>query len=647
MPDTLTRPTVRVLLVEDDADDVLITQRLLQKALAIDPQVTWVATFEEGLDAVRDKMHDVALVDYQLGPHTGLELLKQAGGAASPTPIILLTGQGDHRIDLEAMASGAADYMVKGQVDADGLERAVRYTLERRRVEDQLRARKARLREQATLLEKANDAVMACNLDGRVSYWNQRAAAMTGWTIAEIQQQGIGDLLYEEAAGTLDAVLKAVRRRGEWSGELHLRTRTGPDKIVESRWTLVHDEQGHPTTILVLNTDVTEQRALHSQFLRLQRMESIGRLVGGIAHDLGNLLVPISLGVRVMQQRFGEDERAARTLQMMQQSAQRGSNMVKQVLAFARGVEGEQVVMAPSDVIDEVEQITRETFPPNIEILYAVADDLGVILGDATQLQQVLLNLSVNARDAMPEGGTLSIEAANITITEEDARRNLEAAVGNYIRISVRDTGVGIPPDVVDNIFEPFFTTKDIGKGTGLGLSTVYSIVKSHGGFVSVHSEVGVGTVFHLYLPQTEKERAPVVADSEEKGHEGQGELILLVDDEPNLRAAIADMLTDARYRVVTAINGNDALQTLTGQTQTVAAVITDISMPEMDGRALIRALRARNVSIPILATSGRADHQVEEVMAAGATHFVAKPFAPEALLVLLRQVLDGDSPSS
>lgn len=647
MPDTLTRPVVQVLLVEDDADDVLITQRLLQKALAIDPQVTWVATFEEGLDAVRDKMHDVALVDYQLGPHTGLELLKQAGGAASPTPIILLTGQGDHRIDLEAMASGAADYMVKGQVDADGLERAVRYTLERRRVEDQLRARKARLREQATLLEKANDAVMACNLDGRVSYWNQRAAAMTGWTIAEIQQQGIGDLLYEEAAGTLDAVLQAVRERGEWSGELHLRTRTGPDKIVESRWTLVHDEQGHPTTILVLNTDVTEQRALHSQFLRLQRMESIGRLVGGIAHDLGNLLVPISLGVRVMQQRFGEDERAARTLQMMQQSAQRGSNMVKQVLAFARGVEGEQVVMAPSDVIDEVEQITRETFPPNIEILYAVADDLGVILGDATQLQQVLLNLSVNARDAMPEGGTLSLEAANITITEEDARRNLEAAVGNYVRISVRDTGVGIPPDVVDNIFEPFFTTKDIGKGTGLGLSTVYSIVKSHGGFVSVHSEVGAGTVFHLYLPQTEKERAPVVADSEEKGHEGQGELILLVDDEPNLRAAIADMLTDARYRVVTAINGNDALQTLTGQTQTVAAVITDISMPEMDGRALIRALRARNVSIPILATSGRADHQVEEVMAAGATHFVAKPFAPEALLVLLRQVLDGDSPSS
>lgn len=642
MPQSKERMPVRVLVVEDDADDVLITRRLLQKAIAIDPEVTWVSTYEEGLQAVQDAQHDVALVDYRLGPRTGLELLAETGGASSPTPIILLTGQGDHQVDLQAMAAGAADYMVKGQVDADSLERAVRYTLERRRVEEQLRDRKARLREQAMLLENANDAVMACDLEGNVSYSNRRAAVMTGWSVKDIQRKHIEDLLYARDTGTLDEVQRNVLIRREWSGELQLRTKSGPEKVVESRWTLVHDEDGNPTTLLVLNTDVTEQKTLETQFLRMQRMESIGRLVGGIAHDLGNLLVPIVLGVKVLQQRYGDDERAARTLKMMQQSAQRGSEMVKQVLAFARGVEGERVTVQPAEILDEVEQIIREIFPSNIEVTFSVDDDLGFVTGDATQLQQVLVNLSVNARDAMPEGGTLRIRATNATVSDMQAKMNLEASTGSYVRITVRDTGSGIPPDVLDKIFEPFFTTKEVGKGTGLGLSTVYSIVKSHAGFISVHSDVGSGTVFHVYLPRTDQAAPEEVPVETSQAQEGQGERILLVDDEPHLRSAVAEMLAEAHYFVDTAIDGQDALRQMAAQGDAIAAVITDISMPNMDGIALIEALRSRDFTLPIVATSGIADHHVDKILEAGANRFIAKPFSQEALLITLRQVLDG-----
>ncbi|HEX7071812.1 MAG TPA: ATP-binding protein, partial [Rhodothermales bacterium] len=430
-----------------------------------------------------------------------------------------------------------------------------------------------------------------------------------------------------------------VLEQGEWSGELRMRPRKGDELTLESRWTLVRDRLGEPRSVLVINTDITERKKLESQFLRSQRMESIGRLVGGIAHDLGNLLVPILLGVRVLSQRYKDDERTARTLDMIQKSAQRGSDMVKQVLAFARGVEGERVTVDVRQLIREVDRITVETFPSTIRVEVEIADDLWSVKGDATQLQQVLMNLCVNARDAMPDGGLLRIDAQNFYIDESLSRMNLEAKPGPHLKISVSDTGTGIPQDVLDKVFEPFFTTKTEGKGTGLGLSTVYSIVKSHGGFVGVYSEANHGTTFTIYIPASEKREAQPVRDRTELAP-GNGELILVVDDETNILETTREALEEVNYRVITASNGVEALELYRQHAGEVAAVITDLMMPEMDGITAIRKLKEERPALPIIAASGLTGTKARESVEAGALTCLSKPFTAEKLLGTLRDAL-------
>jgi signal transduction histidine kinase/ActR/RegA family two-component response regulator len=423
-----------------------------------------------------------------------------------------------------------------------------------------------------------------------------------------------------------------------------MRTKDGAEVVVESRWTLVRDADGAPDQVLVINTDITERKRLESQFLRSQRMESIGRLVGGIAHDLGNLLMPITLGVKVLRRRLDAvDDKIDQVLTMIQKSAERGGNMVEQVLAFARGVEGERVALQLDGIVDEIENITDETFPEAIAVETAVADDLPRVVGDATQIQQVLMNLCVNARDAMPEGGTLSITADAVELTEADAERTIDATPGRYVCLRVRDTGTGMPEDVMDKIFEPFFSTKEEGEGTGLGLSTAYSIVQSHDGFLDVDSEPGAGTTFWVYLPVTEDEteRRARPAEPEDGALRGDGETVLVVDDEEFILETTREALLDAGYRVRTAEGGAEALSTVADEP--IDVVVTDLRMPEMDGFDLIRTLRARHPNLPIVAASGVADGRTDEALDAGADAFLAKPFPAEKLQSTLHEVLHAD----
>jgi two-component system cell cycle sensor histidine kinase/response regulator CckA len=628
-----------ILLVEDDEDDYFITQALLSKTTGFEPRLHWARTYQQGLGALTSEEYDVCLVDYRLGADDGLQLLREANALGCRTPMILLTGQGDLEVDLKAMLAGASDYLVKGQIDAQLLERSIRYARERKRAEE-------RIREQAALLDEARDAISAYDLEGRVIYWNKGAERLTGWLADEMIGREADALLYDEGHDKLAGARREVLETGEWSGELLQRTKEGKELVVESRWTLVRDGAANPRSILVINTDVTERKRLESQFLRVQRMESIGRLVSGIAHDLGNLLVPILLGVKVLQQRYGDNEQAMRTLSMIHKSAQRGSDMVKQVLAFARGVEGERVALRPEQVVREVVKITEEAFPASVEVSHDVSEPLRTVMGDATQLQQVLMNLCVNARDAMPEGGRLTIVADNADIDEHYTRTNLEAQPGSYVRITVTDTGSGIPQDILDQVFEPFFTTKPSGKGTGLGLSTVYSIVKSHGGFINVQSDVGVGTTFAIHLPASaheqagepdDEEGAPAAMDS------GNGELILIVDDEDSILETAQAALESSGYRVLTARDSLEALSLLKHHQQEIDAVVTDIMMPEMDGLATIRALRKIREDLPVIAASGMGSDLSEDALAAGAHLFLSKPFTAEKLCAALQELLRRD----
>lgn len=624
---------IRVLIVDDDRDDLFITRRLLSKTRGLDCEIHDAYTFEEGLRAVQAQHFDVVLVDYRLGARSGLDMLRKVREEGYRMPLILLTGQGDHQVDMEAMAAGASDYLVKDEIDAHLLERSIRYARGRKRAED-------RIHEQAALLDKARDAISAHDLAGNVIYWNKGAERLTKLAVDEVTGRDVFSRLCADDDPLLAEAWETVKTEGEWSGELHFVDAQGEEVIVDSRWTLVRNDQGEPRSILVISTDITERKKLETQFLRTQRMESIGRLVGGIAHDLGNLLAPIILGVKVLQARL-EGEKVERTLDMIQKSAERGSEMVKQVLAFARGVEGERVVLNPAQIIQEVERITEETFPKSIEVETEIDEQsLWALVGDATQVQQVLVNLCVNARDAMPGGGQLEIAAENVAFDEADAQQNLEAEPGRFVCIAVHDNGTGIPAENLDKIFEPFYSTKASDDGTGLGLSTVYSIVKSHGGFIDVESDLGGGTSFYVYFPAAQPEQVAEPEQGEEPSflREGRGERVLVVDDEDFILEMMTEALAEEGYEVLTASHGREALDVF--DEHLVDAVITDLMMPKMDGVELIRLLKEQRPGVPVIAASALSGEKPEEAKQAGAQEFLPKPYTPNQLCAVIQAVI-------
>ncbi|HZO83894.1 MAG TPA: ATP-binding protein, partial [Verrucomicrobiae bacterium] len=495
-------------------------------------------------------------------------------------------------------------------------------------------------REKAELLDKAHDAIIVRDLDNRVVFWNKSAEKLYGWNRDEVLGKDMDKSLHRnEDIEPLRDVLGFVLAHGEWAGELRQVSKTGESIIVESRWSLVRDSEGLRKSILVINTNVTEQKRLEEQLLRAQRMESIGTLAGGIAHDLNNALTPILVSASFLKTR-SDDEAILQVVTNIENSATRAAKMVKQVLTFARGVEGERVPLNPKQLIAEIQKIAEETFLKQINIATEMADDLNAVIGDATQIHQVLLNLCVNARDAMPDGGKLTLAARNMVIEEAYRRMHLDAKPGTYVLISVSDTGTGIPPEIQEKIFEPFFTTKELGKGTGLGLSTVLAIVKSHGGFLNLYSEPGKGTRFDVYLPAHDAVE-PEIVKTEDHFPRGSGELILLVDDEAALREIIGNILETFGYRVITACDGNDALMKYAQHQSEIAAVFTDMMMPFMDGPAMIRSLRRFNPKARIIAATGLAtQNKIVEAKLLAVDAFVSKPYTAEKLLKVLQEVL-------
>jgi two-component system, cell cycle sensor histidine kinase and response regulator CckA len=504
---------------------------------------------------------------------------------------------------------------------------------ERKRAEEQIR-------EQAALLDQAQDAIMVRDLDQKILFWNKSAQHIYGWTAEEVVGKNVRDLIFKQRSEQFEAARQTVLEKGEWKGEMHQIRRNGSDIVVESRWTLVRDEKGEPKSILVINTDNTEKKRIEAQFLRAQRMESIGTLAGGIAHDLNNVLSPILMAIDMLQLKT-TDEASKKWLDVLRTNAERGGNMVRQVLSFARGVEGERVALQPKHLIKEIVKILRETLPKSIEISFQIPNDLWIISADATQMHQVLMNLGVNARDAMPEGGSLSIKAENVFVDENYARMHLEAKPGRFVTISVSDTGPGMSLEVQSRIFEPFFTTKEMTKGTGLGLSTALTIVKSHGGFINVYSEMHKGSQFTLYIPAVDMPGAIDSAALQTDLPLGHGELILVVDDEESIREITRGTLETFGYTVLTASDGTEALALYADKKNEIAAVLTDMVMPFMDGPATIRALQRMNPKVRIIAASGLgAGQRAGEGALEGVSVFLNKPYTAEKLLKTLAQVL-------
>lgn len=484
----------------------------------------------------------------------------------------------------------------------------------------------ARLREQASLLDKAQDAILVRDVEDRIVYWNRSAERLYGWTAAEAVGQPVRDLLYRDPAAFL-AATAATKSAGEWTGEIEQITRDGQVRIVEGHWTLVRDDQGTPTSVLAINTDITERKQLEQQYLRAQRLESIGTLAGGIAHDLNNVLAPIVMSIDLLRSGEKEPERLE-TLATIEESARRGADMVRQVLSFARGEDSRQVDVQVRPLIVDLAKIVRETFPRNIRIEEALDPDLRNLSADPTQLHQVLLNLLVNARDAMPDGGLIRIVASNLDIDAHYAAMNIDAREGGYVAIDVEDTGSGMPPDVLDRIFDPFFTTKEPGRGTGLGLSTSLAIVKRHGGFIRAYSVAGRGSRFRVYL----RAEAQAAGGSPEAPAldvpRGRGETVLVVDDEGPIRTIARQTLQALGYQVLLASDGVEGLDVYRQHQPDIALVLTDIMMPAMDGLAMVEALRELNPTAKVIGTSGLTTSAHAAGVTGGVAWFLPKPYS-------------------
>ncbi|MGK7937351.1 MAG: CBS domain-containing protein [Xenococcaceae cyanobacterium] len=501
----------------------------------------------------------------------------------------------------------------------------------------------AKIQEQAALIDITTDAIIVRGLDNQILFWNRGAEQLYGWKQEEALERDANELLDRESLTELNKIQQIVREKGEWQGELNQVTKAVKDLVVESRWTLVKDEAGNPQSYLVVNTDITEQKQLQNQFLRAQRLESLGTLAGGIAHDLNNILAPILGFAKLLPLKLPNvDEQTKEYFKIIETNAQRGSALVRQILTFARGLEGDRGTVQIRHLIAEIKQIIEETFPKVIELTISGPKNLWTVNGDINQLHQVLMNLAVNARDAMPNGGQLTIKGENFTVDAAYAQLHLDAQPGSYVLITVADTGVGLPAEIIDRIFEPFFTTKEPGRGTGLGLSTVIGIVKSHGGFVDVVSEKKRGTQFKVFLPASNT--AAIALEATEELPPGNGELILVVDDEPSILDVTKATLETYNYRVLTARNGIDAIALYTQNQAEISVVLMDLIMPEMSGLTAMRTLRKINPSVKLIANSGLAER--DKITAAeriGIKAFLSKPYTAENLLQQLKEVATVD----
>jgi len=497
-----------------------------------------------------------------------------------------------------------------------------------------------RIRSQAALLDITVDAIFVRDFSDRILYWNEGAHRMYGWTPAEAIGRMSHDLMVDNANFENARALHTVQSHDEWTGEVKQKSRDGREFTVHSRWTLMREPDGKPKAILIVNSDITEKKKLEAQLLRGQRLESIGTLASGLAHDLNNVLAPIMMAVQFIKDGT-EDEGMKACFQTLESCSRRGADIIRQVLMFARGVEGDRILLNPKHLIQEMQRIANETFPRSIEISTRISRQQCVLLGDATQIQQVIMNLCVNARDAMPQGGVLTIGLDKMDLDAAGVVIHPKAKPGSYVVISVKDTGTGIQPDLVDKIFDPFFTTKPLGQGTGLGLPTVMGIAENHGGFVNLETKMGAGSTFCVYIPIAPGDALGEKPHGGAEQARGNGELILVVDDEPSVRKLASAILSRHGYKTVTAAEGKEGIRMFEQHRQNIRLVVSDLMMPQLDGPGMLRGLRKIEPGLKCIIITGLGEeNRIVEAKAAGADVILNKPFTADQLLADVKELL-------
>lgn len=632
----MTLRTLHVLVVDDSERDAELILAALRQS-GFNPIHEQVNTADGMKKALQAGPWDVVLSDSSMPYFSGSAALKILREMQPETPFILVSGAIGEEAAVSIMKDGAVDYLLKDRLNRLGS--AVERAIQERLLRDQSRRAEQVIQKQAALLEQSHGAISAQDMQGRLLYWNRAATELYGWRREEVVDQEAAKLLYSSCLTQYQEIRQRVIELGQWSGEMTLVNRDGESLAVRSRWFLTRNSAGTPDAIFVVDQDVTEQKKIEASFLRTQRLENIGQLAGGIAHDLNNILSPIMMGLPLLREDLSS-ESSRNILDGLLASVKRGANIVKQVLMFARGTTGEKTPVQFRYLIKEMAKIMYETFPKPVSIHTDVPGDLWVVMGDSTQFHQVLLNLCVNARDAMPEGGNLILSARNKTLDEKQARQHPHAHAGDYVELSVKDTGGGIAAEHLERIFEPFFTTKG-ENGTGLGLSTVMGIVKSHQGFVEVESVPGIGTQFLIYLPAVKATVDEITAAGFRPTLQGHGEVILCVDDEESIRNVLRKLLEKNGYRVLMANHGVGALGLYEANRAEIELVLTDLQMPLKDGWQAIAEIRQLDPMLPIIAMSGCVNPEISNrAEDFGVTTVIEKPQGILDVLRIIQQIL-------
>ena len=501
------------------------------------------------------------------------------------------------------------------------------------------RARDAKIRQQAEMLDQVRDAIAVCDMDDRIISWNRGAQSLYGYAAEQVLGQNAIQLVFGNCREAWEVGREAMLKCGAHLAEISHVDPQGREHILEHRRSLIRDSDGRPVGQLLIHLDITARKQEEARQRRSQCMDSIGTLAGGVAHDLNNVLTPILMSAKLLKHGSTNQERL---LDVIATSAERGGQMLNRLLAFAGGEQGQRERIDVAEILSEAENILRHTLPKSIDVQVACAKSLHRVSGNSTELLQVVMNLAINVRDAMPDGGTLELRAENLDVDASQAANSDRLHAGPHALICVSDSGSGIHPEIVDRIFDPFFTTKPQGKGTGLGLATSLGIIRSHDGDITVDSELGRGSAFSIYLPEATAAQGPSIPSGTDDVSSGHHEMILLADDEPLIVETARATLEASGYRVATAGDGAQAVAYYRENFQSVDVVLLDVMMPGMDGFDTRDALRAVHPHVRIIASSGLRrpnEHRAERL--ADVDGFLSKPYSDEQLLRVVRNVLD------
>jgi two-component system, cell cycle sensor histidine kinase and response regulator CckA len=657
----------RILYVEHHSMDIELTLRHFAEA-APQFEMDVVQTCSDALARLaQPPAYDVALIDLRMPDMSGLDFAHEARNRCLPLPpFIMISGMGDEAAAIASLKLGAADYVTKRDGYLNQLqyaiERAIAHDrlgrlseqlraelIERKQVEDALRDSESRFRD---IFERSTIGKSMTGSDGKILKVNQAFADMLGLSIEELQRVTLFEITHPDDVVKSRECLRSllVGERMSYRMEKRYKHRDGHWVFSDTSATLLRNGQGDLRYIIVSVVDISarkqfeaEREKLEEQLRISQRMEGIGRLAGGIAHDFNNLLSVILCSTDFALESAREDDRVREELLEVKKAGERAAALTRQLLAFSRKQVLQPVALDLNQIVVGIEKMLHRILGEDIDYMQVLAPDLGVVWADPGQIEQVLMNLIVNARDAMPAGGKLTLETSNVELDEDYAARHVAVKPGAYVQLVVTDTGCGMDATTKARLFEPFFTTKEQGKGTGLGLSTVYGIVKQSGGNIWVYSELGLGTTFKIYLPRLESAVAAAPMIKAAMTCTVGTETILVVEDEEAIREIAKRILYLAGYTVLAAANADDALLICKAHQGKIHLLLTDVVMPQMGGRMLAERLTLACPGIKVLYMSGYTDDAIAHHGTLDAkTHFIAKPFSAAELTKKVREVLDS-----